>query len=1117
MKENKRWIFVVREACLWLLLVMGGTHVCQADGRSQAGTIDMQVKNLSLSSVLRQIERLSGYTFVFKSEDVAPVRAITLDVKNEPVSAVLEKCLRETGLSYLLRDNLIIIRKHPQAADVTRIQGVVKDRTGVPLPGVNVRIKGSTVGVATDKDGRFKLDLAPRPNLVLIFSFIGMQTVEMVSKEMMEVTLDDETITLKEAVVTGIFNKSKESFTGAVSVITSEDIMNHGSRNLLQTLGNIDPAFNLLSDNFAGSNPNNIPNVQIRGASSLPSNIDDLKEEKRDRINTPLILLDGFEISLSRMLDLDEHRVESVVLLKDASAAAFHGSRAANGVVVITTKKPQAGSLLVSYNGKYAAEVPDLTEYRLLNARDKLDLEYRSGMYFYDKVKELEVQLLDFYAKLLLDANRGVETYWLSRPLRVAIPHRHNLSFEGGSENFRYNMSLNYDRRNGVMIHSFREVISGDVALSYAGKNLLVQNTLTIGLTNTKESNYGEFSLYAQANPYQRIYDEKGDMYREFPTADLGEMAGFYVLLYPQYNPLYDARIKTRNTGNRDYWSNNLYVDWRPVEEMNVRARVGIEKGRDETHRFFPANHSLFANYTGEDVLRKGRYDYTSGHSFDYNADVTFSFNKRLGEKHLLFTGLNASVKQQRSEGVAITAEGFPDEDIYHLSSAMSYLKDGQPSGWETINRNLGFLANVNYNYDGRYYLDATLRKDGNSAFGASRRWGSFWSVGLGWNLHEEKFFQWNHVVNYLKIRGSYGLTGMQGFNPYDAMMVYIHLRGDRYGNNIGAILLRLGNKDLKWQTTGKANVGIEFSLFHNRIQGVLDLYREKTDDMVTQLELPLSNGFKNYIENFGSLENRGWELKTTIALLRNTAKGLSWHATVSMGSNRNKILEISQSLKDQNRLILSNTDGRNPNFLFEEGKSMRTIYAVPSLGISPSNGKELFRDRFGNVTDEWDARDQVDCGVAEPKLQGVLNTSFRWKELIVNASFAYSLGTSVYNTTFRDKVEVQNYTYNVDRRVYDDRWKEPGDVVRFKSLMDKTKTNATSRFIQKENMFRFNSISLRYELGNLAWIQREMRTKHLIVGFETVDLLYLSSIKRERGINYPFARTFSLSLSAVY
>jgi TonB-linked SusC/RagA family outer membrane protein len=1107
MRREKTLQHITRKLQLFILLVTGSLCTCHAALHAQDARLDLQVKNSPLAFVLQQIEASTEYTFVFKSVDVAAVRGITLDVKNGSVREILDKCLENTGLSYLVQDELIIIRRLPQATRPLLIQGVVKDHEGTPLPGVTVMIKGTTTGTSTDNNGRFKLEVSALPDIVLVFSYVGMrkQEVPYAGQDLL-VVLEIEEQVLDDVVVTGIFNKAKESFTGAVSVITAEDIMNFSSRNLLQTLANVDPAFNLLSDNFAGSNPNNIPNLQIRGASTLPQNINDLQEQNRDRVNTPLILLDGIEISLTRMMDLNEHRVESVVLLKDASAAALYGSRAANGVVVITTKTPMAGSLRFFYNGRYAVEAPDLSEYRLLNARDKLDLEYRVGMYSTETPEALP-PLMNYYAERLLEVERGVDTYWLSKPLRTTVPHQHNIAVEGGSENFRYNISLNYDMRSGVMKNSHREVINGEVTLTYNYKNLLFRNNLTIGVTNTRESNYGSFSSYATTNPYFRTHDEEGKLYDRFP--------GILNSIIIQDNPLYNTQFNSRDTQSDDHWSDTFYVDWKPVEGINIRARGGIEKIMQESHLFLPADHSEFKDYTGEDILRKGRYNYSTSRAFNYSGDVTFSFHKLLGGKHLLFAGANASVMQQQADSYNFSAEGFHDEEISHLSAAVSYLKNGAPSGSEEINRNVGFLANLNYNYDGKYYADGSLRADGNSAFGTKNRWGWFWSAGAGWNVHEEKFFRSRHV-NYLKLRGSYGFTGKQGFNPQDAMMIYSYMMDDRYGNNIGARLSGLGNDQLTWQMTGKFNAGLEFSLLDSRINVVLDFYREKTRDLVESITLPYSNGFSSYAENFGSIENRGWELKGTFAVLRDRAKRLSWHVTLSAGSNRNKILEISESLKAQSALIRTRL-GANPNFLYEEGKSMRTLYAVPSLGISPSNGRELFLDRFGNVTDVWDARDQVDCGVAEPKLRGLLNTSFSFKELTFNASFMYSFGMKIYNTTFRDRIEAPGYYYNVDRRVYDDRWKEAGDVARFKSLTDFTTTNATSRFIQEENLFHFNALSLRYELGNLPWVRRHVNAQSLVVGFETVDLLYLSSVKRERGINYPFSRAFSVSLSTIF
>ena len=514
----------------------------QANVFSQHTKFDIAMKNVTVSEVLCYLEEISKYRFVYDSDAIDRMQRVDVEMKGTKLETVLESIFVKSGFSFVIEDGVVIIREAgkkqitagilPQSRKIT---GRVRDHGGNPLPGVTVVLKGTSVGVVTDVDGHFKMDLPADHETVLVFSFVGMKTQEVYYKgeKELNVVMEEDVKQMDEVVVTGIFSKSKESYTGAVSVITEKELKSFGNRNILTTLRNIDPSFNILESNEWGSNPNRLPEVQIRGAANMPD-VDQLQSDTKAELNTPLIIMDGFEITLERMMDLDDSEVETITLLKDASATAIYGSRGANGVIVITTKEPEPGKLRFSYTGSLNLEVPDLSDYDVLNAREKLDLELRSG--YYDNVRaEKEVALKQKYNEILQQVERGVNTYWLSKPLRVGIGHRHNIKLEGGDPSFRYSATAQYNDVAGVMKESFRRTFNGGINLSYKTSELIFRNQLTISLNKAQESPYGTFDEYVKLNPYWTATDENGNIKRFFDE-DYEYWGGSYPA-----NPLYNA------------------------------------------------------------------------------------------------------------------------------------------------------------------------------------------------------------------------------------------------------------------------------------------------------------------------------------------------------------------------------------------------------------------------------------------------------------------------------------------------------------------------------------------------------------------------------------------------
>lgn len=1089
----------------------------QANVFSQHTKFDIAMKNVTVSEVLCYLEEISKYRFVYDSDAIDRMQRVDVEMKGTKLETVLESIFVKSGFSFVIEDGVVIIREAgkkqitagilPQSRKIT---GRVRDHGGNPLPGVTVVLKGTSVGVVTDVDGHFKMDLPADHETVLVFSFVGMKTQEVYYKgeKELNVVMEEDVKQMDEVVVTGIFSKSKESYTGAVSVITEKELKSFGNRNILTTLRNIDPSFNILESNEWGSNPNRLPEVQIRGAANMPD-VDQLQSDTKAELNTPLIIMDGFEITLERMMDLDDSEVETITLLKDASATAIYGSRGANGVIVITTKEPEPGKLRFSYTGSLNLEVPDLSDYDVLNAREKLDLELRSG--YYDNVRaEKEVALKQKYNEILQQVERGVNTYWLSKPLRVGIGHRHNIKLEGGDPSFRYSATAQYNDVAGVMKESFRRTFNGGINLSYKTSELIFRNQLTISLNKAQESPYGTFDEYVKLNPYWTATDENGNIKRFFDE-DYEYWGGSYPA-----NPLYNATLNTKETSDYTNITNNFSMEWKPIQEFTLRGTFGIYTQTSNTDNYLPPEHTSFADYTDENYFIRGSYDYSTNKSSRYNFSLTANYSKVFAEKHMVYAGLNMDLEDQRSRGYSFSVEGFPSGSLDFLSVAMQYKENGKPGGSESKSRRVGFVGNASYSFEDRYFVDASFRTDGSSLYGSDRRFAPFWSAGIGWNIHREGFMSDVDWINRLKIRASVGETGSNNFSSYEAMATYAYSLSDRYYNWMGANMKALANPDLEWQKTMKYNAGIEVNMLNNRLSMICDLYLERTNGLMSSLELPPSNGFSSYKANIGKLENKGFELKVTGYLLRDTERELIWSVTGSLVRNKDKIIELSEAMKEANATLLE-TGGATPNKIWQEGDSQNAIYAVRSLGIDPSNGRELFLKKNGEVTYTWDANDRVFCGVDQPDYRGNINTMFMWKDLSVNLSFGYEWGGQQYNSTLISRVENADKKYNVDRRVYEDRWKEPGDRTFFKGINETTATQATSRFVQDEATFTCQNLNVTYDLKGNKWLKRNLGIQTLTLKGDIADLFRISTIKQERGTSYPFSRQFSFTLSAMF
>lgn len=1089
----------------------------QAAVKAQGQTVSLKLEQVSVAEAIRQLKEQTQLDFFFSNKQVDVDRKVSLDLQDIRLDEALKMLLGE-GYAYEFLDDVVVIKpvevKNPEMGvpqEKVTVKGVVRDEKGHPLPGVAILLKGTTIGVATDIDGKYSLQLPSSQSITLVFSFVGMKTQEITynGQETLNITMTQEANEMNEVVVTGIFKKAKESYTGAVTTVTQKEMKMFKGQNVLATLRNIDPAINWVENNKMGSDPNTLPEINIRGYSSLPVGLDELNAGASAQLNTPLVIMDGFEISLTKLMDFNDEEIESINILKDAAATAIYGSRGANGVIVVTTKSPESGRMKIYASAGFNMEIPDLSSYNLLDSKEKLALEKEAG--FFDAPEDLDNDraLKKKYNDIWSEILRGVDTYWLSQPLRTGIGQRYNLRLEGGSDEFRWSISLGQNNIKGAMKGSDRNNFNGAITLSYMYKNVIFKNQLMVDYNKSKNSKYGSFSEYAKMNPYWRVKNDEGEYVKNY-TYTKGGVVG---------NPLYDAQLNIRDESKYNQTTNNFSIEWNMLKGLTLRAALGISKQNNSSDKFLPPSHSDYSETSyqeNDNFFRKGKYDYTSGEQSNLNGNLTLSYFKEWKAKHQLYAGFDYFISQTKDVNYSFYAEGFTNDEMDFWGNALQYKEGSKPQGSESTSRQVGFTGNVNYTFNNRYFVDLSYRVDGSSQFGSKKRFAPFWSTGIGWNVHNETFMKerWE-FMDKLRLRLSYGETGSVQFSSYDALRMFEYFTTDRYLIFNGADLKGLGNENLEWQITDEWNGGIEVSLWNGLVTGQIDLYSKKTSNLLSSMDVVPSTGFDSYRANIGEVKNTGFEAMLSTYLLRDTERELIWMITGRIVHNKNQITKLSDAIKQQvEEYKAKNMENTQ---LLSEGDSQATIYAVPSLGIDPSTGRELFLDKNGKITDVWDLAACRNFGDTEPKYRGNINTMFSWQDLTMNLSFAYQWGGQQYNETLLNKVEIveSEIKNNVDNRVFSDRWQKPGDVKPFKAYSDE-RTKASSRFVMDDNVFQLQAISIQYRWRS-KFLQQHLRLQSLDFNLNLSDVFYISSIKRERGTTYPFSRKVNFSVALMF
>lgn len=1074
------------------------------EGSAQQKTkVTVELRNVSLDEVISELRKQTDYDFFYNTELAKSKKNVNVAARDKQVTELLNEILPPLGMEYAVQGDMISIRakeqKQMQTTESKEVSGKVIDAQGNVLPGVTVLVKGTTLGTSTDADGKYNLTLpVMNQNLVLVFSFIGMEPQEVVytGQSNINITLIASATEMDEVVITGIYTRKKESFTGSSQTYRDEELKMVGNANVLESLKTLDPSFAIIENNEFGSDPNHLPDIEIRGKTSVVG----LTDEYETDPNQPLFILDGFETTLQTISDLSMDRVQSITVLKDAAATAIYGSKAANGVVVVETKLPRAGALRLNYNANVQLSFADLTDYNLMNSYEKLTFERLAGCYrLIDEDGNIKDEDQDqIYQDLMKEVARGVDTYWLSEPLRFAVTHRHTLSIEGGDNVFRYGVGLSYGMTEGVMKGSDRQVMNGNVRLIYRKGRLAFTNNLNIDFTKAEREPVA-FSEFAQANPYFRKYDENNELKKILYST--------YSDIY--YNPLWDMNQNNFDVTETTGFTNNFEVDWRVIDELRVRGRFGLTKSNEQSKVFRSPFDSEFDQVS--DNADKGRYTEANTQILNYDGELSITYGKLLREKHMVNAVGGMRFTQNSSNQSEYEVQGFIDDEFSNPAFALGYQEDGKAVYTDAKNRSLSYYLNFGYAYNDRYLLDLNYRSDGSSVFGADKQFTNTWSVGLGWNLHKEAFFVDVPGISLLKLRASIGNPGNQNFDDYISTRVYTYNTDNMNIFGASAIVSNLGNRGLEWQKTLDRNIGFDVIFIDNRLRINFDYFNKKTDPLLVYIGTPSSTGTTSIPRNIGKQITKGITLTLNYSIIRK--EDVFWSVNMNMRHQTSEYQGIGDSLTKYN------IDNQNRNLTrYYDGGSPTDLWAVKSVGIDPATGREIFLDKAGNQTFVHDYDDEVVVGNTEPKAEGVIGTSFYYKGFSASINLRYRLGGQIFMQTLYDKVEnlsASKKWENLDKRALYDRWKQPGDEAKFKSIAESEVTPMSSRFVEDNNVLSGESISLGYETTN-KWL-RHIGASSFNVRAYMNDIFRISTVKNERGLSYPFARSVSFSVGLTF
>ncbi len=1033
------------------LLIFGGFLQVSANAYAQDKIKELHAENKSVKDVFKLIENSSNYRFFYNENFTDLNKAVTIDVKDKKINEVLKELFNNSNVTYrVLENNLVVIT--PAGAAQVKVTGYVTDAaTKDPLPGVTVTVEGSSTGTVTDATGKFTIQ-APSENSVLVFSYIGylQQKVTPGGRSELNVKLEADTKKLEEVVVMGYTTTTTKNLTGAAQAVSGaklKDVTASSMDKMLQ--GKVSGVF---VGNTSGD-PASAPVIRIRGNGTLTAG------------NSPLVVVDGIIGGLPNPSD-----IESVTILKDAAATTLYGARAANGVMVITTKRGKAGKTQVNFRTNVGTAQLNTGHFHLMSGTELYDLQKAAGA-------------------TLDPSQRNINTNWQKLAFQNATNQNYELSTSGGNEKTKFYLGGNYYKEDGILKGTGVERFSARLNLDH---NISDKFRISANFAGTQTSDHdnsnGSLYQYYTNLPWDKAYDDQGKPVNPLTAATWygRDMTNF--LYDQQYNYVKNKRQSLEALVKLEYditkWlsfsSTNRaqYYHYNQESNGDVRTSSGTDD-RGNLYNYYQDS----ASYISSNLL-KARYTINKVHNIDGLVGAEFQ---------------QANLNDINAKGKGVL-QGV--EVLDGTSSPMSI-------GGTKISRAFNsYFVQANYNYNYKYYFTSSFRRDGSSKFGANQQYGNFYAFGASWAASEENFIKQIKAITNLKIRASYGTTGNAEIGDYAAIGAYAI--NTQYNGFPGAYQSIYNVPDLSWEKAYNTNFGIDLGLF-NRINLTIELYQKDNKDLLFNVPLPATAGYSYISQNVGSVRNKGLEINLSTD---NLVGAFKWSTDFNIGFNKNRVTELYTG-KDQ---IVDPISGY---FILQQGQDMRSFYMRKWAGVDPANGDPLWEklttDANGNVTGKTTTNNYNDAslqivGSATPKFFGGMRNTFSYKNFQLSAFLSFVSGNDVYNST-RELMDNDGayYTYNMMQLDKDwSRWEKPGDIAthpKFTIKGNKNSHKPSSRFLEDGSYLRLRNVNLSYALPK-AWLDRaHIGSARISVGGDNLwTLTKFSGLDPEvddRGINY--------------
>lgn len=1088
---------------------LGVLNVIAGSAYSQEN-LKLNLKEVSLMTLFREIQKQTGIDFVYNEEQCRDFGKVSVEISDGMVEQLLQQVFDSSKLTYRFENGVIMIKAldemRPQEQKV-QISGSVVDTKGQPLPGVTILLKGTTVGCVTDSEGNFRLELPMRENIVLSFSFVGMKTIEVAysGQKEMKVVLEEEITEMEQVNVisTGYYDIDKSKMTGAVEVVTAREIAGKGYTSIDEVLRGTLAGVSVM--NVSGR-PGAQAQIRIRGVNSLTGNME------------PMWIVDGMPMQgnlptsvgvgatdlentvlTSGIGNISPDDVESITILKDAAAAAIYGSRAANGVIVIKTKRGRVGKSYINVQSSFAISEAPKNRLEMMNSEEKIAFERslyedfpnatlrgRASL-LYKGIDEGTISRADAMAEL--ENMRQINTDWFDEIFRVALNHKHVVTLSGGSETTQFYSSINYSNEQGVIPNNDYKHFGATLKLTHDfNRNLRILFDVSSSLRTEKSSASAVNPLYYAtfANPYERPYDENGNYAYDYSyEPELSKVKDGYMY---DFNMLKDLR---ENTAKTKYGSNqvNLQLEWKLFEGFMYSLAGTVSNTSSYTRKeIAPGSYTskvkswildLYSENEIPDNLNLGALQENTSRSFGWTVRNQIKYARELKEDHFVNIVVGHEVSAVESNSFM---QYSPQYDVDKGLIGYPNL-DGVNAGDLDLDRlhetskgqdgSVSVFATASYSYKDRYVVAGSSRWDGADIIGTDNRFSPLWNVSLKWNMHEENFMKSCRFVNVLSLRGSYGFTGSIDRNAYPfTLMTYGSLR---YYDGIQLpIDVMPGNPSVKWQKKEDRSIGLDFSLFNYRINGTVNYYCNDVNNLLGDKKIPYSTGRGSVVANLSSLRNSGWEFSLNTVNIDH--ENFRWTTSFNIALNDNKITDaFYEKISDLYTI-------RRKYQI--EGYPVNAWFGFKTAGINPQTGEYMIytdaKDEdghpkgypYGNgyIADgsTYSTENAYYLGEAEPPISGGFGTTLTYKRLSLNAQFAFMTGHKIksfksYNGSLMNASRLNQLKTEANR------WRKPGDITNVPKYTTSTATlsllEITDDKLEDGSYLKCNLISLGYNL----------------------------------------------------